>query len=257
MADYEALESDPEALTLLKKLKSEFNEWDRLQKQVEPLWDRKEQMIKDGSRERNPEAYQKLQAEILAAQNATGKIYDENTISMIALTDYAVKDAKVFAGDTKNMVQTFRFAMVLVALGALAGSLWIGFSIANSTLRLLGVDPSEISEVVKTVSTGDTDLQLNSSINYGVYQDIRSMVKGLNDKANQAEAIAAGDLTKEIVLLSDRDRLGKSFQTKTNVLREVITRANLAANQVSAGSDQVSSASQSLSQGATEQAAAV
>ncbi|HYX31654.1 MAG TPA: methyl-accepting chemotaxis protein [Oligoflexus sp.] len=257
LADYEAIEDDPQSMILLKKLKQELGEWDRLQRFVEPLWSRKEQMIRDGTREKTPDIYQKLQNEIYEAQHATGKPYDDNTITMVALTDRAVSQAKIFAGDAENTVNVFRIAMIFVALGALGGSIYIGFNIARSTLRLLGVDPSEISDVVKAVSTGDTDLQLNASINYGVYNDIRTMVKGLNDKANQAEAIAAGDLTKEIVLLSDRDRLGKSFQTMTNVLKEVITRANLAANQVSAGSEQVSSASQSLSQGATEQAAAV
>ncbi|WP_141734263.1 HAMP domain-containing methyl-accepting chemotaxis protein [Oligoflexus tunisiensis] len=257
LAAYEAMEDDPTALALLKTLKQQLGDWDRLQKQVEPLWARKLEMIRDGSREKNPDVYRELRDNIISRQDETSKPYDDNTVTMVALTDFSVKQAKDYAGDAEKLVQSFRVAMILVALGALGASVFIGYRIAQSTLRLLGADPSEISDVVKTISTGDTDLQLNTHINYGVYQDIRIMVKGLNDKANQAEAIAAGDLTKEIVLLSDRDRLGKSFQTMTNVLREVITRSNLAANQVSAGSDQVSSASQSLSQGATEQAAAV
>ncbi|HET9238608.1 MAG TPA: methyl-accepting chemotaxis protein [Oligoflexus sp.] len=257
LADYEKIEDVPEALAILKLLMKDMTEWDRLQKAVEPLWAHKLEMIRDGSREKNPEAYQKLQNEIIAAQETTGKSYDECTVNMVALTDLNMEQTKVLAHRTGESAQTLRLAMIVLALLALSASVFIGFRIANSTLRLLGADPSEISEVVKVVSTGDTDLQMDANINFGVYQDIRNMVRGLNEKVNQAEAIASGDLTKEIVLLSDRDRLGKSFQTMTNVLREVITRSNMAAGQVSAGSEQVSSASQTLSQGATEQAAAV
>jgi methyl-accepting chemotaxis protein len=257
LGDYEKAEDAADALAILKLLMKEIMEWDRLQKAVEPLWARKLEMIRDGSREKNPEAYQKLQNEIIEAQGLTGRSYDEATVHMVGLTNLNMQLAKALALDTGTSAEGLRLAMIVLALVALSASVFIGFRIANSTLRLLGADPSEISEVVRVVSTGDTDLQLDTSINYGVYQDIRNMVRGLNEKVSQAESIASGDLTKEIVLLSDRDRLGKSFQTMTNVLREVITRSNLAAGQVSAGSDQVSSASQSLSQGATEQAAAV
>jgi methyl-accepting chemotaxis protein len=257
LAEYEAIETDPDAVKNLKDVKQSLGEWIRVQKQMDPFISRKEEMLRNGTPEKNPEAFSTFQTEMIASQSATNESYNAASKTMEALTEYSVKSAKLAATSTKDMVEVFRVSMILVALGALCGSIFIGFRIANSTLRLLGADPSEISDIVKTVSTGDTGLQLNANINYGVYQDIHNMVKGLNDKANQAEAIAAGDLTKEIVLLSERDRLGKSFQTMTNVLREVISRSNLAANQVSAGSDQVSSASQSLSQGATEQAAAV
>jgi methyl-accepting chemotaxis protein len=256
-AEYEAIETDPEAMRYLKDVKQSLAAWIQVQKQLDPFLRKKEEMLRNGTPSKNPEIYAAFQSELIAAQSATNESYDAAAKTMETLTEYSVKSAKLAATSTQSMVEVFRVSMILVALGALCGSVFIGFRIANSTLRLLGADPSEISDIVKTVASGDTSLQLNASINFGVYQDIHNMVKGLNDKANQAEAIAAGDLTKEIVLLSDRDRLGKSFQTMTNVLREVISRANLAANQVSAGSDQVSSASQSLSQGATEQAAAV
>ncbi|HYX33150.1 MAG TPA: methyl-accepting chemotaxis protein [Oligoflexus sp.] len=257
MKDFGPLAESQEEKDLLNVLNRQIDEWNKLQMEAVRIWDKKEEMIRDGVREKNPEAYAAMEKDLRKAQAATGQIYDESTVTLVKLTDLKVKLATDYAAETQKSVSFFRYAMVALVFVALAISLWIGFSIAQSTLRLLGVDPNEISELVKNISVGDTSIQMNASVNYGVYNDIRTMVKGLNDKANQAEAIAAGDLTKEIVLLSDRDRLGKSFQTMSNVLREVITRSNFAANQVSAGSDQVSSASQSLSQGAAEQAAAV
>jgi methyl-accepting chemotaxis protein len=254
---YESIEDAEDSLALFHPLKQQLKDWENVQRRAEPLWSRKQDMIRTGAREKEVEAFLKLQSELDRIQEEAAKHYDESGDSIMKLTDLNVKQARTFTEDTKSMVATFRFSMIAVVILALAGSIMIGLSIARSTLQLLGADPSEISEIVKTVSTGDTELQLNTTINYGVYQDIRNMVRGLNEKVSQAEAIAAGDLSKEIVLLSERDRLGKSFQTMTKVLREVISRSNMAAGQVSAGSDQVSSASQTLSQGATEQAAAV
>ncbi|MGE4553031.1 MAG: methyl-accepting chemotaxis protein [Desulfovibrionaceae bacterium] len=83
------------------------------------------------------------------------------------------------------------------------------------------------------------------------------MADSLQQKADLADAIAAGDLTNEVSLASDEDRLGAALKAMTDNLNALLSRINEATVQVAAGSTEVSDSSQSLSQGATEQAASL
>lgn len=83
------------------------------------------------------------------------------------------------------------------------------------------------------------------------------MADGLEEKARVAEQIAEGNLTVEVSLASDRDRLGKALAVMTDSLNEVVSQVQLAGEQIVAGSGQVADSSQSLSQGATESASSL
>jgi methyl-accepting chemotaxis protein len=84
-----------------------------------------------------------------------------------------------------------------------------------------------------------------------------SMADSLQQRAALAEAIAQGDLTCEVELASERDQLGRSLQTMSNRLNEVMAQISMASEQIDSGSEQVSTASQELSHGSTEQASSV
>lgn len=257
LKDFSVLIATAEERKLYETIERRLDEWISSQEPAFQLWIVKEKMIRDGIRESDPEAFKAMNAKLDQAQSSTGKSFLALEDSLIELSNLSMHMAR---SNAKRVIQTAersRWIMGVVVGLAFAFSLWIGFTLSQSTMRLLGADPSEITEIVKKVATGDTTAEFNPSIDYGVYQDVRLMVNGLAHKAKQAEGIAAGDLTQDIHLLSGKDRLGHSFQKMMDVLRDVITRSNLAASQVAAGSEQVSSASQTLSQGATEQAAAV
>lgn len=257
LKDYSALIATPEERKLYETIERILDEWFRAQQATFQLWTLKEKMIREGVRESDPHAYRAMNAKLDDVQSGTSTSFVALEESLLELSNLNMNDARSNATRVVQTAERSRWIMGVVVAFAFAVALGIGFALSQSTMRLLGADPSEITDIVKQVATGDTTAVFNSHIDYGVYQDVRLMVNGLAHKAKQAEAIAAGDLTQEIHLLSEKDTLGLSFQKMMTVLRDVITRSNLAASQVAAGSDQVSSASQSLSQGATEQAAAV
>ncbi len=84
-----------------------------------------------------------------------------------------------------------------------------------------------------------------------------SMADSLQQRAELAVAIAAGDLTQDVVLNSEKDVLGRGLKTMSERLNEILEQIKLASEQIDAGSNQVSDSAQDLSQGATQQASAI
>lgn len=257
LAKVEALTTDPHLKSNLAELNKKLEDYYAAQAQVQKFWDSKVSYLQQGMREKNPKAHLELHEELSTNQRKVRPpfvIADEQFIKVVAETR---KIADQLSHEAEGTAATGRIVMIIVMAIGVASSIGIGLFIAGTTLKMLGADPSEITDVVKQVTAGDTSLSMRQEINFGVYSDLKKMVQGLNEKAIAAEAIAKGDLTTEVRLASDKDRLGNAFQKMTSVLRDIIARANSAASQVATGSSQVSAASQSLSQGATEQASSV
>jgi methyl-accepting chemotaxis protein len=96
---------------------------------------------------------------------------------------------------------------------------------------------------------------------YGVNsetEELGSIVMALSNNLDEREqvalAIAEGDLSQDVPLAVDTDALGKAMKMMTDHLRKIITQVKTAGSEIASGSAQVSDASQTLSQGATEQA---
>ncbi len=257
LAKYEKAITSEAERTMLVTLKKDFATWKAQQAEVAAMWPQKFDMIKNNTKEKDNKAFLDFHDKLQDAQAATRDTFSAAEESFDKSSDLETKLAKELADEATASGTRARILMSIVILLGVACSVGIGLYIANNTLAMLGADPAELTEIVRQVTTGDTNLKLRTDVDRGVYADLRSMVQGLNEKATTAEQIAKGELSVEIKLASDKDRLGKAFQTMINVLREIITRANSAAYQVATGSSQVSSASQSLSQGATEQASSV
>jgi methyl-accepting chemotaxis protein len=84
-----------------------------------------------------------------------------------------------------------------------------------------------------------------------------SIARGLASSVRIAEAVAAGDLTQDVVARS-RDEIGdlqRAIGVMVAKLREVVGQVSGAAVQVSVGSQELSASAEQLSQGSTEQAA--
>ena len=84
-----------------------------------------------------------------------------------------------------------------------------------------------------------------------------SMADSLKQRAQLAEAIANGDLSRNVTLASDQDVLGRALSSMAAKLNDIISQINAASEQIDSGSSQVSDSAQDLSKGATEQAAAI
>jgi methyl-accepting chemotaxis protein len=141
-------------------------------------------------------------------------------------------------------------AIILIGVGGVL--LWVAHSIVGAVRR--GV------AFAQDVKAGDVGRRLNLHRHdeIGALADaLDSMADGLEQKARLAEEIAGGDLTAEVALASDRDRLGLALRQMTDSLNSVLSEVQMAGEQIAAGSVQVADGSQSLSQGATESAASL
>ncbi|MDH4161863.1 MAG: methyl-accepting chemotaxis protein [Nitrospirota bacterium] len=88
-----------------------------------------------------------------------------------------------------------------------------------------------------------------------IVASLNKAVQNLRALAQAAEAIAGGELRGNVMVLSDKDILGKSLAAMLDQLRSVVGDVMTAADNVSSGSQQLSSGAEQMSQGATEQAA--
>jgi methyl-accepting chemotaxis protein len=117
-----------------------------------------------------------------------------------------------------------------------------------------------VSGFLREIGEGDFSRRINEQRNDEIGQiflALDNMADSLQAKAELAEGIAGGDLTRNVKLTSQRDSLGSALRTMTQNLNQIIAQVNTASVQIDAGSDQVSGSSQALSQGATEQAASL
>jgi methyl-accepting chemotaxis protein len=85
---------------------------------------------------------------------------------------------------------------------------------------------------------------------------LERMVEKLRATAAIADRLANGDLTTEAKAQSEKDVLGTALERMVSKLRSVVSDATDAADNVSSGSQELSASAQQLSQGASEQAAA-
>ncbi|XPV75247.1 MAG: methyl-accepting chemotaxis protein [Desulfovibrio sp.] len=86
---------------------------------------------------------------------------------------------------------------------------------------------------------------------------MNALADGQQEKARIAMAIAQGDLSQDIAVLSEQDELGIALKIMSNNLNQIVHQIREAAMQMNSGAEQVAASSQSLSQGATEQASSI
>jgi len=90
-------------------------------------------------------------------------------------------------------------------------------------------------------------------------EELGSIINGLAINAEErqelADAIAHGDLTREVELASEKDILGKALRAMNESLKDITGQIQTASENVVSGSQAMSSASEEMSQGASEQAA--
>jgi len=120
----------------------------------------------------------------------------------------------------------------------------------------------------KFSQTGSITLNADDSVavaKYGSRRDeigqsfnfVVELFKRLESIGGEVTALAHGDLTVKISILSEKDVLGNSLHLLNEKLNDTLREIDLSAEQVASGSKQIADGSQILAQGSTEQAAAV
>lgn len=130
--------------------------------------------------------------------------------------------------------------------------------ISKKILYQLGGEPAEIADIANTVALGDLNISLaEEKDSTGVYQAMIKMVSNLRKTVKVAEKIANGDLTVEVNKLSEKDSLGQSLELMVNRLSDIVQEIQSASVHVASGSGQLTTAAQTMSVGASEQASSL
>ncbi|WP_187972690.1 methyl-accepting chemotaxis protein [Aquibium microcysteis] len=154
----------------------------------------------------------------------------------------------------------FDFAL-MTTLAAIAAAAAIGGTIAwritSGIMRNVGGEPDYVRSIVGEVASGHLAVEILTAKGdaESILARLRFMVDNLLDTARVVDAIAAGDLRVEPEPRSEKDVMGISLKQMVGRLRDVMTNASGAAENVSSGSQQLSATAEQLSQGAAEQAA--
>ncbi len=148
--------------------------------------------------------------------------------------------------------------IIIVLFIALVFGVWVAFIITRTTMAQLGDDPLVVTDIVKRVASGDLSVVMNNKVNdASLYGAMKAMIASLSYKAELTEKISQGDLSQTVTLSSEKDSLGASLQVMNEKLNNVLTEVQQSGDQIAAGSYQVSTSSQSLAEGANEQATSI
>jgi methyl-accepting chemotaxis protein len=116
----------------------------------------------------------------------------------------------------------------------------------------------EMSGVAGRIAQGDLSVQVqprSEQDSFGhAFQD---MMRYLNDTAGVADAIAGGDLTVRIAPRSGSDAFGRAFLAMTQKLTQVLGQMRASAANIAEAAVQLSAASQSLSESASDEATTI
>jgi methyl-accepting chemotaxis protein len=112
---------------------------------------------------------------------------------------------------------------------------------------------TEMADAADTISAGNLAVALQpKSTEDRLSNSFVAMVAYLNETADSADEVANGNLAIEMKPRSQEDRLGTSLARMVKNLRELITKVQEAAEQVSAASEEISGGSQATAQGAQQ-----
>ncbi len=182
------------------------------------------------------------------ANNKTGDILDGIIAKQRGELTKADEEGDALYADSRT---TLLITAALALLIAVAGATWVS-RVVSGGLRRVGA-------AIDAVAVGDLDNEVVVTSNDEIkdlVDTVNRMTVALRKSAALAETIARGDLTVDYQPLSDKDALGHALVSMTSRLRGVIGDATVAAQNVAAGTQQLSSTASQVSQGATEQAAA-
>jgi len=201
--------------------------------------------------------------QLAEASEANGALYETSRLLLLSL----------LVGSTILAVVAALWIVTGISRGLNKVKLAVtGVSVGDLDQRIEIKTNDEIKDLVDTVNVMTENLRASAgvadAIAYGdlsikpailsdkdvLGQAMTRMVEGLRSSANIAEQIAGGDLTVNPKPLSDKDTLGIALLRMVEKLRDVISDAINSANNVSAGSQEMSATAEQLSQGATEQA---
>ncbi|MFD2185139.1 HAMP domain-containing protein, partial [Rhodoplanes azumiensis] len=158
-----------------------------------------------------------------------------NEINRGRLADAKVKAAEQYESARMMLLGLVAFALVTAVGTAVFMALSISRGLAKAGALAQAVAIGDLSQEI-TVKSNDEIKDLVDSLN--------QMTGNLRTNAQVADTIANGDLTVRVERFSDKDTLGIALERMVEKLRQVVAEALAAADNVSAGSQELSSSSE-------------
>ncbi len=157
----------------------------------------------------------------------------------------------------KEEINILKLNQINIGVIGLLAAFGIAFMLTNYFRKSI----SDIVNVSRAVAAGDVNIQVETDDGKNefceVMREMDIMVQTVKEQAQVARQLSEGDLTPVVTPKSEKDVLGnalKKLVDENNIMMHNIRESSM---QVTTGSEQVASASQSLAQGTTEQASAV
>lgn len=172
------------------------------------------------------------------------------------LFNMKVDDASKKSQSNDGAAQTAIVMMIIfIAVG-----MFLAIGLGMIISRLISNPIKNMVVAADRLSLGDVEVsvQADTKDEIGTLMlSFSKMVENIRSQALIVERMAAGDLTIDVKVRSDKDLLGRKLSEMIETNNEVLSNINFASEQVALGARQVSSSSQMLSQGSTEQASSV
>lgn len=219
----------------------------------------------------SPEASGKPWGEV----DATGASYYTRLLKGETVLDWSKRGLEVFVPLSLGNTGTLWWVHVMipraVALSEVEGVMWrqVGIGVVCIVVALvllwliargLARPIRQGAQMAREIALGDLSqrLMLKQEDEVGTLaMALNDMVVSLQQKAEITEEISNGNLSLEVSLSSDKDQLGKALQRMTEKLNVLLGQVQATGEEILTGATQISDASQSLSQGATESAASM
>ena len=181
-------------------------------------------------------------------------------VELSARLDSAVAQSTTSVSDgfaaAARVTRTGRNIFLIVALLAIASGGVLAVAVTRTVTRQL----VRAMRVAERLAEGDTSVTAPAETDDEVGRLLRAtdaVVGSTRTMAEAASRVAAGDFTVAVVPRADVDTLGTALAGMVQRLSQVIGEVREGARALGSASAQVSSTAQTLSQGTSEQAAAV
>lgn len=180
--------------------------------------------------------------------------WDWVVVATAPLSDYVAT-----LGHIDNELNRMQFWVLVLSAVIAVAALAVSSLFARSLSRPL----KAVVERLESLADGDIRKPTNEALcarkdEIGLLgRSGRKLVAAMQEKTDAARAIAAGRLDVEVCPASEHDELGIALCDMLDTLRQLVGEIQRAADDIAGSSGQVSSATQALSQGATEQAASL
>ena len=153
-------------------------------------------------------------------------------------------------------IRNYSFLLGLIAVLLVSLAAWLQARSVTKPLEKTVTNLKHIADGDLSLDVETANLSRGDEIGH-LAHGLQQVIQSQRAHVSAAQAIAQGRLDIEVHQASDRDNFGRAMKEMVESLGSTIRTSNTAIEQVASGAGQVSESSQALSQGASQQAAAL